>query len=187
MDIGEICQGEVKVSVSSFEFYEATGWISLNESKGNPLVDLDHWNLLSDIITPSKNVSQAASHTRPVKIWLVPLIHRTSFASTVTAYLGLSVGLDIATKSTLDHSFYRCLQSLWPLAAPKLSTETTLDIFGASLDSLRASSLQQPQNLDPSGSIKICSMITSCYRSSLSNASNRKKVRLASACLIHRF
>lgn len=149
---------------------------SSKESEVNPLLDLPHWALLSDILFLTRSYQKDDHTARPLKVWLTSLLHRTPFAQTLAAYLSLSSQRSTDAKSKLDPIACKCLQLLWSIATSRMAVDTVLDIVGALLDSL-SSSIASPKT-DHSALIKLASGIIAAYQNGLSAASTKKKVPL---------
>ncbi|KAG5639320.1 hypothetical protein H0H81_004523 [Sphagnurus paluster] len=139
------------------------------EIVSNPILDLCFWNLLHDVI--SSTTSQLLDpHTRPSKTWLPTLLKRIPLAPTLVSLLGAIVDLDATSQSSLCQVVAACLTLIWPLASQKTSTEVLLECFGAFIYAYRQNH-EANENLANIGLV-----VTSSYRNSLWNSSNKKKV-----------
>jgi hypothetical protein len=155
----------------------------------NPLLDLQYWQLLAEIVAPASpalaSLTKTPAAARPTRVWLAPLVHRISFASLVSGYFRLSISLPPRDKTRLEDAVYPSLSVIWPLASPRFASETLQDCFGAALVSVHAS-LEHPTNQQTSALLKTFTLIVASYRSSVSNASNRKKVSFVPGLLCAR-
>lgn len=166
-----------ELSVPSF-FYYAECSIFFGRAF-NPVADTDHWLLLAEIISPLKQTDDS----RRLKTWLVPLLNRTPLIPIVVAYLNLLPSLTSSQREALSEPFVRCFVVLWPLATQKVNADTLLECFGAFLDAFGVGSkeLATVEVLAVIGPV-----ITSSYRSALSNSANKKKVSFsADLCFSH--
>lgn len=136
-------------------------------SSSNPILNLDHWQLLSSIVCCS-----GIEDSRRVKAWLIPLLNRTPFAPIFVAFMDKVPLLPPESQTTVFASFTLCFSFLWPLAKHKINVETLLDCFSATLKIVcpdANQNLAQPH-------ASVCSAVASTYLSALPRASNRKKV-----------
>jgi hypothetical protein len=136
-------------------------------SSANPILDVDHWTLLSSIICRAD-----IEGSRIVKAWLTPILNRTPFAPIFIAFLDKIFRLPPEIQTTVFIPFALCFSFLWPLARHKINIETLLECFSATL---KAFYLDAGQNLaEPRA--PVFSAVTKTYLSALPRASSRKKV-----------
>lgn len=133
-------------------------------SSSNPVLDVDHWQLLSSIICCND-----IEGSRRVKAWLTPLLNRTPLAPIFIAFLGQAPHLPPEVQTAIFTSFASCFSVLWPLAKHKINVETLLECFSATLKIVCLEKLAQP-------CAAVCSAVANAYLSALARASNRKKV-----------
>ncbi|KAF9647481.1 hypothetical protein BDM02DRAFT_3187912 [Thelephora ganbajun] len=136
-------------------------------SSSNPVLDVDHWQLLSSIICCGD-----IEGSRRVKAWLTPLLNRTPLAPILIAFLDRVTHLPPEIQTTVFASSTPCLSVLWPLAKHKINVEMLLECFSATL---RIVCLDPSQKLaQPRAAV--CSTVTNTYLSVLTHASNRRKL-----------
>lgn len=136
-------------------------------SPENPLLDVDHWKLLSSIVCCAD-----IEGTRLVKAWLIPILNRTPFAPIFIAFLDKVSRLPPELQTTIFTPFALCFSSLWPLAKHKIHIEALLECFSATLNLF---SLHVNQIIaKPCG--PVCSAVAKTYLSALPRAPSRKKV-----------
>lgn len=142
----------------------------------NPILDVQYWTLLENVLLSHNDVKVQD------KPWLVPLLTRIPITPIVTSFVSLCAQHPSVVAQGLKTAAFRCLSALWPLAATKFSTETLLECFGTLLDYTASHGpTENPANEDFA---KLTGLVVSSYRSSLVNASNKKKVAYsASLCV----
>lgn len=137
--------------------------------QSNPITDVDHWLLLAEIISPLRKPEDL----KRLKTWLVPLLNRIPFVPIAVAFLNFIPSLTTIQRKTLSEPFSRCFLVLWPLATQKVTADALLDSFSAFLDTLSVECKEQ----EIFGSLTVIGpSITSSYRTSFSNSTNKKKV-----------
>ncbi|KAH0590433.1 hypothetical protein H2248_000586 [Termitomyces sp. 'cryptogamus'] len=141
-----------------------------NEITLNPLLDLRFWTLLNDVITSTSTGGSSGTQTRPLKIWLPPLLSRIPVAPSLVALLRLLGRLDPALRSSVVPVIFSSLAIIWPVSAQKINTEAMLECFGAFLTAYHGAHVANDYFM------RIGSLITTSYRNSVSNSSNKKKV-----------
>jgi hypothetical protein len=129
----------------------------------NPLLDTRFWSLLADIVSPRGPVPRS----RPIKIWLVPLLNRTSVVPIVVCFLNLLSSSDTRYRS-LTTLVYRCLEVIWPIAALKVNFDTLTDCFRSTLGVCNLCKVDESL-------ARLCLLITKSIQASLPNVSNKKK------------
>jgi hypothetical protein len=117
------------------------------------------------------------------RVWLAPFWGRTSFSPVLIATLAVLGELDEQSAVNVAEAFASCFTTIWPLSVSKIPSETLLDCFGACLRLLGKKSF----GAKALGIHTVGSAVTSAYRSSVSNVSNRRKARnqihSANSCL----
>ncbi|KAG5341373.1 hypothetical protein C0989_011084 [Termitomyces sp. Mn162] len=136
----------------------------------NPLLDLRFWTLLNDVITSTSTGGSSGTQTRPLKIWRPPLLSRIPVAPSLVALLRLLGRLDPALRSSIVPVIFSSLAIIWPVSAQKMNTEAMLECFGAFLTAYHGAHVADDYFM------RIGSLITTSYRNSVSNSSNKKKV-----------
>ncbi|THH28128.1 hypothetical protein EUX98_g6060 [Antrodiella citrinella] len=132
------------------------------DPKTNPLLDIQYWILLEDVLIKTD------ARIRD-KAWLIPLLNRIPIAPIVVSFVSLCSQSAMPAPEAIAS---RCLSAIWPLAVPKFSSEALLECYGALLDyAATRNAAQTSENLASLGSHVVRS-----YRSSLVNASNKKKL-----------
>jgi hypothetical protein len=129
------------------------------------LLDTRYWALLADIVGPGDH----APPSRPVQMWLLPLLNRISVAATMANILSLLLSHNGQLRHELAPFVRQCFSVIWPLSASKFSFDTVSDCFRSILELVK-------QGDNDGCLVQLGSMITSSFRTSLSNASNKKKV-----------
>ncbi|EMD41711.1 hypothetical protein CERSUDRAFT_128752 [Gelatoporia subvermispora B] len=139
----------------------------------NPILDARYWNLLSDIL-----LSSDLTNTRGIKAWLVPILNRVPVAPVIVAFFSLLQADSPNTSLELFGPVCQCLSVIWPLSVPKFTPETLLECLGAALTfaSTCEISLSGPEAGTGQHATRVVRLIVSSYRSSLANASNKKKL-----------
>jgi len=131
----------------------------------NPLLDTRFWTLLTEIVSPTENLSLAPR----VNVWLVPLLARIPVSPIAMSFLELLYSLDEHHRHELTPLVYRVFVVIWPLSVHKFGFEALSDCFVAVLRVFKL--CESDESL-----AQICCLITSSFRASLANASTRKKV-----------
>jgi hypothetical protein len=134
--------------------------------ESNTLIDRRFWTLLAEIVS----VTEVSASARSTKMWLVPLLTRIPIAPTIVSFLVLLPSLDEKRRRELTDIVCRCLVIIWPFAVPKFGYDALFDCFSAILRSFRL--CEADEKLAQMGCL-----ITSSFRTSLANVSNRKKVQ----------
>jgi hypothetical protein len=143
----------------------------------NSVLDSRFWELLGDVVSPTNSPSSSVN-TRPIKTWLVPLLSRIPIAPIAISFLNLISLLDSVSRQQLAQSVCRSLLILWPLGVPKLGSDTLSDCFSAVLGIFKE--CESNERLAHVGLF-----MTSSFRTSLANASNKKKVCLKEFIRLH--
>jgi hypothetical protein len=134
----------------------------------NPIFDTRHWRLIAKLID-SQNSASSAADARSTKSWLTTLLHRIPLGPVIVSFLTSFKDVRAEEQDVLALSVSTCLSALWSLLVQRMSTELLLECFGAFICTALASR--------PNGGIaRIGNMISSSYRNSLTNSSNKKKV-----------
>ena len=136
-------------------------------SSSNPVLDVDHWKLLSSIIHCNDIES-----SRRVNAWLTPLLNRTPLAPTLIAFLGHVPHLPQEIRTAIFTSFAPCFSVMWPLAKHKINVETLLECFSATLKIACLDINREPAQFHDT----VYSAVATTYLSALTRTPNRKKV-----------
>lgn len=142
----------------------------------NPLFDNRYWRLLLDLITSPDIPQKSTTDSRSIKTWLVPLLYRIPIGPIVVIFLNSFVHIHEEQREQLSELASSCLIILWPLAVQRMNGELLLECFGALLGFLSSNPLD-------AGFATNGRLVANSYRNSLSNPSNKKKVRV---WLLHR-
>jgi len=134
----------------------------------NPIFDPRYWQLISSLNLSQDSVSTTAER-RPTKTWLTPLLYRIPLGPVVVSFLSLFSDVDQKDQVSLAILVSSCLSILWPIAVQRMSTELLQECYGSLLDSLSL-------GFNNSGISKLGRMVSTSYRNSLINSSNKKKV-----------
>jgi hypothetical protein len=101
------------------------------------------------------------------------MLNRTPASPIVLAFFRLLADPQASPDPRIFGYSRRVLQIIWPLASPKLTTDTLLDCFGAVINALLV--IHEPsQDL-----LDLMTIIVESYSKSLSFANNKKKVGLS--------
>lgn len=140
-----------------------------------------YWSLLADVVSMQENTSSSNRHQAPPsKFAFTPILNKIPLGPIVAFFLR-SLSSSPFSKETpqLLSLFRKCFSSLWHLASPRIGLDVLLDCFGAYLVVLR-SVLQRrtelPTTFPVNDLTRVGDIIVETYRTSLSNASSRKKV-----------
>lgn len=123
------------------------------------IFDSSHWKLLLDVLTDQ-------GLPVPLSTWLPPLLYRISLLPILSAFMA-KFG-EAGSPMELSTVVCSCANKLWALAEHKMLLEDLTDIFSSVLQ--RA----EQGHLTP-GIITIGILVTSSYRTSLGNVTNKKK------------
>ncbi|KAI0085622.1 Urb2/Npa2 family-domain-containing protein [Irpex rosettiformis] len=145
------------------------------DTKGpsNPLLDLQVWKLLCDILEASARSTNASRSTRPLRSWLLPLLNRLPISPILIAFLGLA---DHEQPVKLFHVACKTLSLLWPLAVPKINVDTLLDCFSAITSFLAQPDWKQSDKAAAGTVLRLANLVISSYRSSLAGNVAKKKL-----------
>ena len=146
----------------------------------NPILDARYWTLLADIISPIDPQVQETAKLRLAKTWLTPLLNRVPIAHIVIAFLSSLTNLSSPDRLRLTPVVRRCLAVVWPLSVPKVTSDVLLECFAGIMKILKEGSGM----IGDDSLVIIGEMITASFRSAFENASNKKKVRGASAAIL---
>ncbi|KAI6102377.1 Urb2/Npa2 family-domain-containing protein [Pisolithus thermaeus] len=133
-----------------------------------PLSNPKYWALLQ------QTLSSSASSVRPLKTWLIPLLHRTNLAGMVKELITLSHAHNV----DLDGLYVPAravLAILWPLAEKRVGMDGLMECFAAVLGVCGS------WNDDLAW---ICTTVVASYREVLGTFGNKKKL-YTSFLLIH--
>lgn len=148
------------------------------QSGSNPTLDIRYWTLLADILYPSTSSSHQEC-IKAHKVWLLPFLGRTPLAPIVESLLALSASPTLVEQQRIElyRNSRRVLMVLWPLAVNKIGIDALLECFGALLVVM---SREDPgsQEDEDENILALGGMIISAFKSSLANASNKRKVRV---------
>ncbi|KAI6022422.1 Urb2/Npa2 family-domain-containing protein [Pisolithus microcarpus] len=125
-----------------------------------PISNPKYWSLLQ------QTLSSSASSVRPLKTWLVPLLHRTNVASMVKELITLSNVCDVDLGGVYPPA-RAVLAILWPLAEKRVGMDGLMECFAAVLG------VCVPWNDDLAW---ICTTVVASYREALGNFGNKKKL-----------
>ena len=135
----------------------------------NPIFDARYWDLAA-ALSSTQNSLVTSNDARSTKCWLTALLHRAPLAPIVVAFLMSYKDVSVDRQDTLAASINSCLSVVWHIAVHKMSTELLQECLGGFLWAALAGT---PSD----GLSSIGRMISSSYRNSLNNSSNKKKVR----------
>ncbi|KAI6020875.1 Urb2/Npa2 family-domain-containing protein [Pisolithus microcarpus] len=125
-----------------------------------PISNPKYWSLLQ------QTLSSSASSVRPLKTWLVPLLHRTNVTSMVKELITLSNVCDVDLGGVYVPA-RAVLAILWPLAEKRVGMDGLMECFAAVLG------VCVPWNDDLAW---ICTTVVASYREALGNFGNKKKL-----------
>lgn len=135
------------------------------------MFDKRYWRLLLELVKSPGTPRKGTTDSRPIKIWLAPLLHRIPVGPVVVVFLNSFVHIDEEEREQLSELASSCLIILWPLAVQRMNGELLLECFGALLGYLFSNPLD-------AGFAKNGRLVVNSYRNSLNNSSNKKKVRV---------
>lgn len=125
------------------------------------VLDTRYWHLLENVLSTAQV---------PLKTWLPPILNRIPISTPVISFLSTVKDVPPEESIALSKEVYNCLAIIWPLSVRKVNTETLLECLGA---------LFVAVNSEPFDT-NICHIgtwICKSFNISLSNSSNKKKVR----------
>ncbi|KAI5992196.1 Urb2/Npa2 family-domain-containing protein [Pisolithus albus] len=125
-----------------------------------PISNPKYWSLLR------QTLSSSASSIRPLKTWLIPLLHRTNVAGMVKELLTLSNVRDVDFGGVYVPA-RAVLAILWPLAEKRVGMDGLMECFAEVLG------VCVPRNDDLAW---ICTTVVASYREALGNFGNKKKL-----------
>jgi len=125
------------------------------------IFNLSHWELLLDVLT-------CQGPPVPLSTWLPSLLYRIPLLPVLSAFM-TKFG-EAGSPMELSTVVYSCVSRLWTLAESKMLLEDLADLFSLVLQRIDEGHLT-------SGIISIGILVTSSYRTSLGNVTNKKKVR----------
>ncbi|KAI6156194.1 Urb2/Npa2 family-domain-containing protein [Pisolithus thermaeus] len=132
-----------------------------DKASGNgPLSNPKYWSLLQ------QTLSSSASSVRPLKTWLIPLLHRTNLAGMVKELITFSHVHDVDLSEVYVPA-RAVLAILWPLAEKRVGMDSLIECFAAVLG------VCGPWN---DGLAWICTMVVASYRELLGTFGNKKKL-----------
>ncbi|KAI0690683.1 Urb2/Npa2 family-domain-containing protein [Cytidiella melzeri] len=146
---------------------------TLHFSSSNHLLDLQIWQLLSDILHVSAKSTTGSRTSRTLRTWLLPLLNRIPTAPILVAFLGLA---DHDFPTALLYVGCRTLSLLWPIAVPKINIDTLLDCYSAVVRCLARREWQQPEGNTREAVTRLVDLVVASYRSSLSNSVAKRKL-----------
>lgn len=136
-------------------------------SSANPIFDIRYWQLLSSVTEAQDNTPKVVD-IRTNKSWKATLLHRVPLGPVVVAVL--SSFDNIARHDDLLTIITSCLSGLWPFSVQRMNVELLQSSFGAFI------SCTLKDNLN-AGMVQLGKIISTSYRDSLTNSSQKKKVR----------
>ncbi|KAI6137225.1 Urb2/Npa2 family-domain-containing protein [Pisolithus sp. B1] len=122
-----------------------------------PLSNPKYWALLQ------QTLSSSASSVRPLKTWLIPLLHRTNLAGMVKELITLSHVRD-ADFGGIYVPARVVLAILWPLAEKRVGMDGLMECFAAVLGGIK------------DDLARICTTVVASYREVLGTFGNKKKL-----------
>ncbi|KAF9480438.1 hypothetical protein BDN70DRAFT_931712 [Pholiota conissans] len=138
----------------------------------NPIFNARHWQLIAKLISFQRSTTKKDDDSQSTKAWLLTLLHRIGFGPVIVSFLASFKDVQAEEQDTLASSVCKCLSVIWPMMVQRMSTELLQECFGAFL----CAALASKPNI---GISSIGHMISSSYRNSLLNTSNKKKLYLA--------
>ncbi|KAH7911224.1 Urb2/Npa2 family-domain-containing protein [Hygrophoropsis aurantiaca] len=136
------------------------------DASANPLLDVRYWTLLKDVICQSGSLQV----TQSTKAWLSPLLNRAPLAPIVFVLFNHLGTLEISQTESLCLVIRPCLSVLWLMGVQKITVDVLQDCFGAALEACGRYKHSDEHFTS------ICTMVSTSYRTSLSNAANKKKL-----------
>lgn len=135
-------------------------------SHENPLLDIDHWSLLADIVAS------------PGDTQIEPIIFRASVPALVASFIGLYPTVPVNARPRLLSPLLRALNILWPLSMQRTALDSLAECLWPSL----AIADQLSNVPDHDGLVGILDFVLTGYRASFdkANAAGRKKVSKSS-------
>jgi hypothetical protein len=134
----------------------------------NPIFDARYWQLISSLNLSQDSALTAAEH-RPNKTWLTPLLQRIPLGPVVVSFLSLFNDVHQKDQIYLASLVSSSLSTLWPIAVQRTGTELLQECYGSLLNKLSL-------GINNPGILKLGRMVSTSYRNSLINFSNKKKV-----------
>ncbi|KAJ3870156.1 Urb2/Npa2 family-domain-containing protein [Lentinula novae-zelandiae] len=125
------------------------------------VTDIASWQLLSDIITPSRSTK---THS-----WLAPLVSRVPFTRVVLQFFESVQNATFSDKCRDTRIAHDCITILWPYCISKANIDLLLECFGACL---RLCTKRQPLDEYVSDLVKI---VAGSFHRSLSTSTAKKK------------
>ncbi|KAJ3934391.1 MAG: Urb2/Npa2 family-domain-containing protein [Lentinula lateritia] len=125
------------------------------------VTDIASWQLLSDIITPSRSTK---THS-----WLAPLVSRVPFTRVVIQFFESVQNATFSDKCRDTRIAHDCITILWPYCISKANIDLLLECFGACL---RLCTKRQPLDEYVSDLVKI---VAGSFHRSLSTSTAKKK------------
>jgi hypothetical protein len=132
------------------------------------VLDVRLWTLLSDVIS-TPGLLAPAINSRSVKTWLITLLNRIPIVPIILSFLNALASLEAEHRKHLTLAVRRCLVVIWPLGVQKMSADILLDCFGSFQNVFTL--CETDESLTHIGID-----ITSSFRTSFGNSSNKKKV-----------
>lgn len=147
--------------------------LNCQRSGSNTVLDLRYWKLLHDV-SSSLNNSDRSKTVSVGGTWLRPLLNRVPLLPIVYSLVSNSLNLPVQERNELYLQASNSLAFLWSLASPKFAHDALLDCFGALLRVLE----RETESGEALGLFEITGLVTSSLHTIVSNALNKKKVRL---------
>ncbi|KAI0343910.1 hypothetical protein BDW22DRAFT_1473650 [Trametopsis cervina] len=139
----------------------------------NPLLDVQIWTLLHDILQTSASLSRGSLASRPLRTWLLPLLNRIPTAPILVALFTL---VDHESPPELLYVASKAFALLWPMAVPKIGIDSLQDCYG-SVTRLLAQPVKKQSNEATDASVfRLVDLVVASYRSSSANSSAKKKL-----------
>ncbi|KAF8499462.1 Urb2/Npa2 family-domain-containing protein [Gautieria morchelliformis] len=131
----------------------------------NPLLDIDHWSLLADIVTC------------PGDTQIEPIISQTSIPTLVASFIGLYPTIPADTRSRLLSPLLQALGVFWPIAMQRVGLDALAECLWPSL----AVTDQLSNDVDTDGLVGILTIVLTGYHTAFENANSaaRKKAYTA--------
>ncbi|KAJ3882298.1 Urb2/Npa2 family-domain-containing protein [Lentinula edodes] len=126
------------------------------------VTDLASWQLLLDVITPSRSTK---THS-----WLAPLVSRVPFTRVVIQFFESVKNATFSNKCRDTRIAHDCITILWPYCIFKANIDLLLECFGACL---RLCTKRQPLDEYVSDLVKI---VAGSFHRSLSTSTAKKKM-----------
>ncbi|KAF8971580.1 hypothetical protein BDZ97DRAFT_1650961 [Flammula alnicola] len=139
------------------------------ELPSNPIFDARYWKLLTSL-SSSQGPTPKTNNVGPAKSWLTTSLHRVPLGPVIVSFLTSFNDVQANERINLANSAASCLSILWPVAVQRMSAEVLQECFGAFVCKVPASKTANE------GISTIGCMVSSSYRNSLINSSNKKKL-----------